>query len=127
MYGQVYWTELITADIESARAFYEAVFEWSFSEIPLPGGSYWLAFGPDDTPVCGFCQAGTAGRPAVSGDFWFTYVAVPDVDLSAVSARRAGGDVVGEPFDMPGVGCVAILKDPRGALLGVITPVSPAV
>ncbi|AMW33948.1 VOC family protein [Haematospirillum jordaniae] len=126
MHGYVYWTELITADVKAARDFYGSVFNWSFSEIPTPDGHYWLAFDADDTPVCGFCQAGTAGRPAEAGDLWLSYIAVPDVDLCMAMARQSGGSIAIGPFDMPGVGCLAILKDAAGALLGVIAPSSGA-
>ncbi|MGI9384778.1 MAG: hypothetical protein ACR2PO_16625 [Methyloligellaceae bacterium] len=33
-----------------------------------------------------------------------------------------GGEVLRQPFDVPGVGHIAIIKDPQGAALGIGTP-----
>jgi predicted enzyme related to lactoylglutathione lyase len=54
---------------------------------------------------------------------WMTYVAVDDVDGAVRTTREAGGTVHREPFDVEGVGRIAIIADPTGAVLGIMTPV----
>ena len=53
---------------------------------------------------------------------WFAYLAVDDVDARVAEATAAGAELMRPIFDVPGVGRIAILKDPTGAGLGWITP-----
>jgi predicted enzyme related to lactoylglutathione lyase len=51
-----------------------------------------------------------------------TYIAVADVDASVGEAETAGGRIVQRPFDIEGVGRIAIIADPTGAIVGIMTP-----
>ena len=53
---------------------------------------------------------------------WMSYLAVDDVDARVAKAKAAGGAVLHEPFDVPGVGRIAILRDGGNAVIGWITP-----
>jgi predicted enzyme related to lactoylglutathione lyase len=55
-----------------------------------------------------------------------SYLAVDDVDGRIEAAKAAGAKVMREPFDVPDVGRIAILKEPGGAGIGWITPVDDA-
>ena len=55
-------------------------------------------------------------------EFWMAYIAVDDVDKRVAKAKKAGATIVREPFDVPGVGRIAILKQPGGAGIGWMTP-----
>jgi hypothetical protein len=46
---------------------------------------------------------------------WNTYVAVQSADETAAKVRTAGGQVVMEPFDVPGAGRMGVFADPSGA------------
>jgi hypothetical protein len=50
---------------------------------------------------------------------WMSYVAVADVDATAKEASQKGGAVVAPPMDVPGVGRMAVLKDPQGAVFSL--------
>ena len=58
-------------------------------------------------------------------DHWFTYFAVNDVDKSANDVTAAGGAIVRPPFDIPGVGRIAIVKDVNGGVFGLGKPAAP--
>ena len=45
-----------------------------------------------------------------------------DVAARVKTATAAGGKVMREPFDIPGVGRIAILMDSRGTAIGLMTP-----
>ncbi len=64
------------------------------------------------------------GRPDVGSPppAWQHYVRVASADASAELARRAGGTVAVEPFDVLPAGRTAVLADPTGARLGVWEP-----
>jgi predicted enzyme related to lactoylglutathione lyase len=53
---------------------------------------------------------------------WFTYIAVDDVDAAVKATEERGGKVIRPPFEVPGVGRIAILEDPGGAAVGMMTP-----
>jgi predicted enzyme related to lactoylglutathione lyase len=50
---------------------------------------------------------------------WHTYIWVEDADEAAATARRVGGSVVSEPFEVMDAGRTAVLADPEGAVFSV--------
>lgn len=120
-HGTIYWNELMTADVEASKAFYAAAIGWTYTAMPTSEGTYWLiqAAG-QEAPAGGMMQfSGEAGAPT---NLWFTYLHVDDLDRALDSARSAGGQVLREPFEVPGVGRIAIVMDSTGAVLGWMTP-----
>ena len=67
-------------------------------------------------------SASTSGPGRVSPPAWTTYVWVDDADAVAVSAVKAGGSLLAEPFGSLDGGRMAIVADPSGAVFGVWTP-----
>jgi predicted enzyme related to lactoylglutathione lyase len=118
-HGKFHWNELMTRDAEAAMAFYRATLGWTFDSMPMPNGAYWVAKLGDD-PVAGIFTMGQeqAGIP----ENWFAYIAVDDLDARLKRATASGGKIVREPFEVPGVGRIAILTDSNGAAVGWITP-----
>ena len=127
--GSLNFNDLNTTDLESARAFYGAVFGWEM--IDVGGFSAWAlpAYGDfleQRTP--GMRENMVAmGAPARFQEVVATVSATPDVpaywgvtfavdDADAIAGRAAelGGQVVVPPFDAPWVR-MAIISDPQGA------------
>jgi uncharacterized protein len=120
-HGHFYWNELMTHDVERAKKFYATTVGWTFDTMATPNGTYWLAK-DGDTPVAGmFPMSG----PSFSGmpEQWVSYLAVDDVDARLEKATAAGAKVMQPPFDVPGVGRIAIMREPGGAMVAWITPV----
>jgi len=114
------WCELNSRDIGAARAFYRRVFGWGERESPLGGslGSY-IEFQVDGRSVCG----GMAMPPAVPAEVpshWMVYFQAGDVEASFARAKGLGAAVVTEPMEYPG-GRFAILRDPQGAVFGLMS------
>ena len=42
-HGVFHWNELLTNEVEAAKAFYEKTLGWSFDEMPMPGFTYHIA------------------------------------------------------------------------------------
>jgi len=120
-HGHFHWNELMAHDVEKAKKFYAATIGWSFDSMTTPKGTYWVAK-MGDTPVAGIF-------PMVGPDFsgmpeqWVSYLAVDDVDARVKKAAEAGAKIMQKPFDIPGVGRIAIMREPGGAMVGWITPV----
>jgi uncharacterized protein len=119
-HAHFYWNELMTRDPEGAKAFYGPTVGWQFEAMPMESGTYWVAK-DGDTPVGGIFDM---NGPDFDGlpPHWFAYLAVDDVDARAAKATAAGATLLRPIFDVPGVGRIAILKDPVGAALGWMTP-----
>jgi hypothetical protein len=53
--------------------------------------------------------------------YWGTYVTVDDVDASTKLVEELGGQVKVPPMDIPDVGRFAVIADPQGAILSIIS------
>ena len=118
--GSFYWNELMTRDAEAAKKFYGATLGWTFE--PMEGGegpAYWVAKAGDES-VAGIYSIDADDKD--TGEGWFAYVAVNDLSTALARATSEGGEVVREPWDVPGVGRIAIVNDNAGNTLGWMTP-----
>lgn len=130
MHGAPVWAELATEDVESAKTFFAATLGWTYRAMPMRDGEYWIA-SSNGKPVAGIIlrepfedddeQHRPEGDGPVPGD-WLCYIGVDDVDKAVAAAKDNGGQVVQEPFNMPGVGRIAIIEDASGALIGWMQP-----
>jgi predicted enzyme related to lactoylglutathione lyase len=57
---------------------------------------------------------------------WTGYICVDDCDAAAQKAQALGGSVMRPPTDIPGVGRLAIIADPRGAVTAIMKPIPPS-
>ena len=120
-HGHFLWNELNTHHVDRAKAFYEATIGWTFVPMPMGEGmTYWLAK-VGETSVAGFFEM---SGPYFEGvpDHWLPYLGVDDVDARIAKLPEAGGTVLRAPWDIPGVGRIAIVKDATGAVAGWMTP-----
>ncbi len=119
-HGQFYWNELMTHDVEKAKAFYTRTLGWSYENMPMPEGEYHM-IKQDGEMVGGMMQMPTQ-MPAGTPSHWFAYISVDDVDARLANVVAAGGAVISPAFDVEGVGRIAIVRDPAGAAIGWMTP-----
>ncbi|MDJ0948587.1 MAG: VOC family protein [Alphaproteobacteria bacterium] len=121
-HGMVHWNELMTGDVEKAKAFFQEVVGWTFEDMEMEDGGTYTILKAGDQMAGGMMDMTkmpvAAGTPA----HWMTYVEVDDVDAAVGKTEAAGGTMHQPPFDVPGVGRIAIIADPTGAVLGLITP-----
>lgn len=119
-HGSFVWNELNSHDPEKAKAFYGQLMGWSFAPFPMAAGTYWIIRSGDKDIGGIFPLAGPdfAGIPP----HWLIYIGVDDVDARVEEAKAVGGAVARAPFDVPGVGRIAIVQDAEGAYMGWITP-----
>ena len=66
------------------------------------------------------------GAPAGMPPTWVPYVTVADVDALVKKVVSLGGKVHMPPTDIPTVGRFAVIQDPQGAVLNLITYAAPA-
>jgi uncharacterized protein len=123
-HGTFFWNELMTRNVEGAKKFYADTLGWSFDAMPMPGGggTYWVAKSGEE-PAAGIFDISAAEYGEIP-ESWMSYIAVDDVDERVKKAAKAGAKVMKPPFDVPGVGRIAILMEPGGAGVGWMTPAS---
>ncbi len=113
------WYELNTSDIDAAITFYGKVVGWAVNRSEQPGMDYrMIRAGDVDIGGMMAIPAEAQGMPPA----WFAYVDVADVDAEVDAFQAAGGKVAWPANDLPGVGRMAMLADPQGAMIYVMTP-----
>jgi predicted enzyme related to lactoylglutathione lyase len=121
-HGNFHWNELRTRDAERARRFYADTIGWTFEAMATPDGhTYWVAM-QDGKPVAGLFPLTSPQFDEVP-ESWMSFLAVDDVDKRVAKAVAAGARLVMPVFDVPGVGRIAMLREPGGAGIGWMTPV----
>src|SRR5262245_58733918 len=115
------WVTAVEPDAEAAAAFYAELFGWEPEHLMPPDhpGKYFSC------RLRGRDVAGVVsqhGAPPPPTPVWATYVWVESADETARRVVDAGGEVIGEPFDSPGGGRMAVLADPAGAVFNVWQP-----
>ena len=119
-HGQFVWNELTTRDPELAKPFYAATLGWTYEAMTMAeGGTYWVARSNGQMVGGIFTMSG----PMFDGvpEHWFAYIEVDDVDARVKKVAAEGGQVMREPWTIPKVGRVAIVRDPGGAVVGWMT------
>lgn len=113
--GTPAWVELSVSDLDSATDFYGALFGWTFKTDENSPRQY------TDALRDGARVAGIALIPSGSAQptFWATYLATNDVDTTAEDAVQLGATLVVPPFDVPGRGRAAVVRDSTGAVVGL--------
>lgn len=113
--GAVSWTELSAADAKAACEFYGSLFGWTFDTMNLGQGDYHVIKVGD--AAIGGVMAQQQPGPAM----WGTYVTVEACDATVDKAKSLGANVLAGPFDIPTIGRMAVLQDPQGAVIQVIS------
>jgi len=118
--GKFIWFELVTGDLAAASRFYEAVFGWRFRVVAGAPASYHLVENDAGARVAG-AFLHTPRQAGARSARWLTLISVPDVRASAQYASGNGGSVVSAPRSFGDRGVHALLRDPEGALFGVLS------
>lgn len=122
--GLFLWHELMTPDPDGAIDFYRKVVGWGLQEWE-EGDPPYRMFTAAGTPTAGCRELPAEARARGEPPHWVGYVATGDVDTATARAVELGGEEVEASEDVPSVGRIAMLRDPRGALIGAFTPDSP--
>jgi uncharacterized protein len=119
-HGAFSWNELMTTDPDAARRFYTELFGWTFETMNMANGAYHAAK-VGDTSVGGIMAMPPEPKAGGMPPNWGSYVTVDDVDATVAQVGRLGGKLLVPATDIPAVGRFAVIQDPQGAALNVIT------
>ena len=116
------WAELITDDVETAKAFYSSVFGWA-SETYGDGPGAYTESKLGDRSVAGI-MARPPTMPAEVPNNWGVYFSVTDTDGAVARVGELGGSTMVPAMDIE-PGRFAVVSDPAGAVFNVITLKAP--
>jgi uncharacterized protein len=112
-------------DVDRARAFYEAVFEWSF-EPWGPPGFYLIHTGDEASPgVQGLMHKRLVPRSGEGLNGFEVTFAVDDVDAIAARVEANGGRITMSRAVIPTVGALIHFLDTEGNEVGAMTYDTP--
>lgn len=123
--------ELPYGDAERIARFYRAAFDWETQPLGPEMGHYVLAITlkQDTLPdaprggINGGFFARQADRPAQHPS---VVIGTRDIRESMQRVEAAGGQVLGEPMDIPGVGAYVAFFDTEGNRLSMMQPLTAA-
>lgn len=120
--------EMPAEDTKRMANFYSKVFGWKTQQLGREAGNYVLA-----TTI----ETGKNGRPkhagGINGGFYpkkpdwpaqypSVVIAVDDIKKSVKKVASAGGEVLGEPMEIPGVGQYISFIDTEGNRVSLLQP-----
>jgi predicted enzyme related to lactoylglutathione lyase len=108
--------------------FYESAFGWQMQKMGEEMGNYVLATTTESGPT------GPKKPGAINGGFFekkpdwpvqhpSVVIAVDDIKRAIKNVGSAGGAVLGEPMDIPGVGQYVSFTDSEGNRVGMLQPI----
>jgi uncharacterized protein len=116
--GHIGWHELMAGDLDSAFGFYSGLFGWTKADAHDMGpmGIYQL-FSAGGAPIGGMMT-----KPAsMPTPHWNYYFNVESVDAGAERTKKAGGQIVNGPMEVPGGMWIAQGVDPQGASFAILS------
>jgi predicted enzyme related to lactoylglutathione lyase len=118
-------------DRERIARFYRAAFQWKLEMLGAEMGNYVLATTAEkdakpDEPR-GAINGGFFPRSAdMPGQHPSVVIGVEDIQASMKAVKAAGGEVLGTPMEIPGVGQYVAFHDTEGNRLSMLQPKMPA-
>jgi uncharacterized protein len=110
--------ELQTSDLEKAKSFYTALFDWKLEEV-LDGKYTMISVGTGTGG--GMMSHPVPGAPSA----WIPYVVVEDVVAATEKAKVLGATIIVDVMEIAEAGWLSIFVDPTGAKLGLWRPKNP--
>jgi predicted enzyme related to lactoylglutathione lyase len=106
------WIDITSHDAGASRAFYAQLFGWRLQLIEAL--NYALIDPDPDILPGGIGQQDPAHPGGV-----VTYFSVPDLEASLAKAEELGAKTAVPPWEVPGLGRMAVFLDPDGNRIGL--------
>lgn len=116
------WTDIAVENADELKGFYSQVFGWTVQEVPMEdeNGTYadYAMVNKNGDGIGGVCH-----KRGVNIDLpsqWIVYFTVENVQKSIETCKNMGGSVLKETKNEEGELFYALLKDPSGAVIGIM-------
>lgn len=111
------WMDHQSRNRDVAEVFYTEVLPWNARRQDVGGGFEYSMLDVAGNAVGGMWQQGDE-VPADAPSRWQMHLATDDLDATCERVVMLGGTVVMEPHDVMGLGHMALVLDPTGAVTG---------
>lgn len=111
--GSIVHIELYSEDVDGFRPFAEAAFDWSFEHDEELNYTMWRAETPPFGALLDPADAPISVPPAV------VYLAIDDIEETDDAITEAGGELLLEAMEIPGVGALSVFREPGGVVEAV--------
>jgi predicted enzyme related to lactoylglutathione lyase len=112
---------------ERVANFYRSAFDWQMQRLGEEMGGYVLAMTTESD------DKGPTKPGAINGGFFpkapdqpakepSVVISVDDIKASTKKVTDAGGRILGEPMEIPGIGQYVAFADPEGNRVGMLQP-----
>ncbi len=116
------WTDIAVENADELKDFYSQVFGWTVQEVPMEdeNGTYadYAMVNKNGDGIGGVCH-----KRGVNIDLpsqWIVYFTVENVQKSIETCKNMDGSVLKETKNEEGELFYALLKDPSGAVIGIM-------
>jgi predicted enzyme related to lactoylglutathione lyase len=116
--GSLCWSELNTRDLNGARQFYGAVFDWDADDTVSSNGQAYLVWKLGDRQIAGAIDINQLVPDTIPAH-WLPYFGVEDADAAVARVPELGGTAITEVMEVP-EGRFAVVSDPQGAVFAVM-------
>jgi len=116
--GKFIWFDLATVDIAVQKKFYGDVFGWTYQPISQDDKQYTIIKNGEHN-IAGMFQI-KPPPDAKAGALWISLISVNDPNNVVALAKKAGGSVRMPATSLAQRGTYALLRDPEGAVFGVL-------
>ncbi len=120
--------EMPAENMERVKKFYESAFGWKMNQMGAEMSNY-LTASTDETDEKGMLKK----TNRINGGFFpkmedpeinhpSVVIAVDNLDDAMNKVRASGGDIMGEPMQIPTIGRYVAIRDTEGNRVGVLQP-----
>ena len=124
--------EIPYLDRQRIATFYESAFSWKIEMLGEDMGNYVLA----TTAIADARKGASAG--AINGGFYpkkpdwpaqypSVVIGVEDIETAIKKVAQAGGEVLGEPYEIPSIGHYVSFMDSEGNRVSMLQPMRHSV
>jgi predicted enzyme related to lactoylglutathione lyase len=107
--------ELATTDLDKAKSFYQALFDWKLNEMDMGGGMSYTMIDVGEGTGGGMMKHPMPGAPSA----WVPYVLVDDVAAATRKAKTLDAKIIRDVSEVAGMGSFSIIQDPTGGVMGL--------
>jgi predicted enzyme related to lactoylglutathione lyase len=121
--------EIEATNRERAKNFYARAFGWEMQQMGPEMGEYVVVI-TGDPKEPGAINGGIFGSPGGATkelNAFSCVVGVDNIDQAMGNVQSAGGQLLGDKMDIPGIGTFVRCKDTEGNIFTMLQPVPPSV
>jgi predicted enzyme related to lactoylglutathione lyase len=113
--GEFCWNELMTDNVEKAKAFYGNLLGWSHQDHDMKDMTYTM-FHVGEKMIGGMLPIPQDKKGQIP-PHWMSYILVKDLKETVTKAQSLGANIIKSETPIENFGKLAVIQDPTGAYI----------